>query len=891
MAGTTVVRQILVEMRATNARFDADMTRLEQRVQQAGQRVNASGAGVEGLGRKYATSARQIASATETIASSSGTATGAVKTLVAQVGNLAFAFGSGGQLVAAASIGALAVGSALSRIKEEVAATLEEIGAETQRQFDALNTLAEEQDSKAVQRAINRLDRGEFMTRNVGDVWRDPAELERLGLERLQAAQRGLERRIAADQAVVDAARRRGVGFGHEGGGAATRPESAAFERLTGRRNSIINTKTAEGSLVEQLDAVNNAVSELNKRREFAVNQLTKTTEAEEANAAALKRTKDALEATTRAQEELTRDLASFGQNFERMALRELGDAGNQIAAEFDALLDEAERLRQTGDPRAPTDAQVIELERMRAAAIEATDAIAATEDALADLDRMRLDGIEPTVDTFRSLGDEGARLTRILAGLERGTARYKAVQKQLDELNKKQADELADIADANKGGAKAVVKDTATIARQLHQATDGALQLAQAMGLVSENATGVLRSVSQIAGNLPALGKALATGGSFGIAAAALPILGAVASLFGRSPADEKRQAELRANTRALEELTEKAGLLGLNVTGTEAVGARAGAAAIAAAADRRRAELIEQFGPMEGNRLSSGLNAKTIARSLGISFKDLQEIAKKYGVSLNKEITSVEQFIAALDEANGKLGEFGTDLASQQRQAEAEIIIDGITDPLERLLVRTGATSGRSPALDAVTGGLDLSTPEGRAEARKRAQALFDTMKAGGTALTEGQMGGLNGDELLQAILDLVQSLNDLDADVLQSTNTVADQVIVAERTQITADQASRLLGLETSQLRVLELIARTLAASKMSLPVPAADVFSTAPASGSGAPVFHITVHNEFLGGVTGEQAGLVITDGMMREIERRLGRNVTVARLHSGDPVIR
>jgi hypothetical protein len=527
----------------------------------------------------------------------------------------------------------------------------------------------------------------------------------------------------------------------------------------------------------------------------------------------------DAAKRSQAAIADFDKDVADFGREFDALVLREVATEVDRVRASFDRLIAQGERTVGANDPR------VQRLREMRDAAVGAAQAAALKE----RLDRIK----KPVDDTTRS---------------------------------------------------------TADLAREIQQAVDGALQLAGAFGNVEVSVINVLRSIGQLAGNLPGFlgalddlntkraGKTATGADQLRVLGAALPILGALATLVGDDPEEAARREEIRANTEAIRDLTKRAGLLGVGISGSQG-----GAAAAAVRA------VLEGTAKAPSNaRLNlAGVGAFTFAQ-FGLTFRELQEIAAGLGITLGDNRESFEALAAALADTITKLGEFGTDLESARQQADAEAEIFGVTDPLERLGLTLGAFGGRSPAFDALLNGLDLDTPEGRAEARRRAQDLFNILKAGGGTLDAGALGGLTGQQLLDAILALVSGLNDIDAEFGVSSGTQVEALQVSANTQITADQASRLLGLSATQVtlqrEIRDLLANALLASVTPLALPAPGVFA---AEGAAGATVTISIENVFNGPVS-DAAGLderqlaLITE----HIRRALGRDVQIRRQYSG-----
>lgn len=528
------------------------------------------------------------------------------------------------------------------------------------------------------------------------------------------------------------------------------------------------------------------------------------------------------------------KEATDFGAAFDQTVLRDLGSNVDRVAASFDRLIEQGTRVAGASDPR------VIQLKQMKTAAVEAAR-------AAEELERVQ------------------ARKGKV-AGLER---KAETVLKEGS-------------------------RSAAEIAREIQQAVDGALQLAAAFGAIDASATSLLRSIAQIAGNLPAMQKALRSGSGVGIISAALPIAGALASLIGSDPAEEARREELRRNTEAIRELTKKAGLLGIGVTGADA-----------ASAQVLLQDFLSRVGGgqiVAGGRTYSASDQATIAAErLGI-LDELQEVAQRYGITLNRNIASFEQLAIALSDTITKLGEFGTDLDSAMQQANAEARIFGITDPLAKLKLTQGAFAGRSPVFDQLTAGLDLSAAEGRERARQNAQELFNVLKAGGDTLTPEQLGGLSGQELLDAILQLVDGLDAIDGAQVSPGSSLAGVSGFRGLTEAAGErmadylrgilsQGDEHLAVLRAQLAELTRIAQT----PFTLPViPGVTVPATATA-GTGAfaagavtvSIGDIVIEVNGAGATDPAALSLLVRQGLQSDVEEILYRSLSQALRVRGD----
>lgn len=810
---TKVIKEVVAEIRGKSDQFAAEMAKVEARTKQTKTSVEALGTSQGAMGQRTAEAARQIASATETIARQGKVTGEAGKQIVAQASNIAFAFGPQGALIGALGIFALAFGSAMTRAKREAAEASESVKKSI---ADMLNA----GDVEALKADARRL---YFGTRAEG--FRDGIQSRTARLAEMRAELEG--------------------------------PSTNPFNVLP--RMRAIETETAAlKALEEQYQKVREAIFGFTQDPAavggYGATRITAT-----APGARGKGLPDG----TAAGAALQKDAQAFAQSFAALITRELGGAGDQIRAEFNALISDA---LDAGRENA-----VDQLIALRDQAVAAAEAIGRAEDLLQQLDITGAQGIAPGVEAFQQLTASADELRAQLTQLVPGTERYKQVLAEIEKIEKRRSDLMNGVADAGAPGSGKATRNVAEYARQLQQAADGALQLAQNLGGASAKAVGLLRAIGQIAGNLPALSEAIKAGGAAGIIGASLPILGAVSSLIGPSPAEQQRREELRANTDALRKLTMVAGFLGSGVTGDSAI---------------RSSQQLQSFlgSDLASNSFTNTRMARGLAQTYGLNLEELDDIAERHGITLNDNIDSFRQLAAAIASTIDKLGEFGTDLDSQLKQASAAAEIFGITDPLALLNLQRGAYAGRSPALDQAFAGQDLSTAEGRAAARTALQDLFRIMEAGGDRLNAGQLGTLSPEQLLQALLDLTRGLNDIDESLGLNTSTVGEgsRVIRANETQITADQASRLLGVATSSLAELRLIRAALTASAAGLPIPALSAgFATAGIT--------VTITQEFHGLGSMREAAAVARSATLDAIDQGLGRRMKLRERHQGKAV--
>lgn len=727
-----VIKALLVEI-------DGNMDKLRKELR-AGERELGSfatkakrtgaeaGAGADVFANKQANAARAVASATETIARQGKVGGEAVKQLIAQGANALLFFGPAGAYVGAFGIATLAVVGHFSRVKREAAEAAEAVQ----------KSLADMVNAGDVDGLKTRARTLQFGTRGSGFTDGIKTRVDRL----LALGVRGED---DEERAVSEADRQARVGI------------PGARERVAELRKLIAELKP----LREEYKAVSDAILNISDEPWITQPLSAKVVTAGDPGATARAAAKQAAADARQAADELRREAAAFGERFNALVVNELGTAADNATQQIDAAIESAQRFIDAGTDVGENLERLGVLTQMRQEAMTATDALAGMSAALRGVDAATADGAKPTKDTFLELGAAIAAARAELATLTEDTARHARVTAELNKLLKAEADLTRSLgkksAEAGTTGDKATTtllgklgtsdaaRDMADYAREVQQAADGALQLAQNLGGASAETVGLLRGIGQIAGNVPALTQSLAKGSVGGVISSSLAIAGAISSILGDSPAEKQRQAELRSNTEAIRALTAKAGLLGVGVTGTAAQSATAG---------------LRGF--FQSGRAMTIGGARRNAQEAGLDLRELDRIASEYGITLNDNIESFRQLYRVLGDTIGKLGEFGTDVDSAKRQADVEIAMKGITDPLERFAIRQAATAGRSAALDRTTAGLDLSTAEGRTAARANALALLEVMKAGGARLGEGDLGGLTGDELVDALLELIETLN---------------------------------------------------------------------------------------------------------------------------------
>lgn len=382
--------------------------------------------------------------------------------------------------------------------------------------------------------------------------------------------------------------------------------------------------------------------------------------------------------------------------------------------------------------------------------------------------------------------------LSRYVANLAAGSEQHqqaRALLEQLEQLQQRMVDLKREEGTASKELAETDKDRVARLqaqARNIEAAARGALQLAQAFGVVDEETTRALENIAQIAANLPA-----ALTGNLG---SIVSVLGGLADLIGGlggpSPEERRRVEVLQQNSAAIERLTQQLGEFGLQITGTQFAGVRTAVERRLASAQLALGGRRPGFDPSQLPRLPEEL------AKLHLTMEDLRQVARELGITFagaNPNLRELQQLLDAI--AHTELTRFAKTFAGQLEALRAEFDLFDLDDPiaqLSRLRDVLGDPKFGSPALREALAGLDLATAEGRAEAERRIQALFRAMQTG--KLPEAQLGGLTAEQFLQALLDLERTVDAANQGAGGTTTTFG---INRSITEVTGSRIASILG----------------------------------------------------------------------------------------------
>lgn len=305
-----------------------------------------------------------------------------------------------------------------------------------------------------------------------------------------------------------------------------------------------------------------------------------------------------------------------------------------------------------------------------------------------------------------------------------------------------------------------------ADIARGMAEFARSIVAAGQAFGTMDDKTAAALQNVISLGEAVAKIVEMWGTGASFaswmgpiGLGVTAVAALGR--SLFGGESPQEKaaREAAIKAAQDAAEALALLAKNAGdaakLGASGTQIGGARA-----ALGTYNRSSGLAENL-PIgtQGMAYLRGELAK-----VGLSFKELQELARGLGLALD-DIPTAGQILTlkdALDTLDFKA--FTDTFAGQLDRLNRSFDLFGVGDAKDKfaqfVALLTDPKVG-APSLFSALAGLDLSSAGGIADAKKMIQDLFT--KAASGQLTSADLNGMNLQQFLDALAALMGFVND--------------------------------------------------------------------------------------------------------------------------------
>lgn len=414
---------------------------------------------------------------------------------------------------------------------------------------------------------------------------------------------------------------------------------------------------------------------------------------------------------------------------------------------------------------------------------------------------------------------------------------------------------------------AKQRFRDMQSTISLIKQAADGVIDLARAFGLVNDETAALLKNIEQIGTGAATLAAGIGTGNVPGIIAGGISMLGGIAgaakNLFG---GDEEQKRIYKENTEAIHELAKQLGEFGLKITGSDYA---------------KVATALEEFWKGAAVPWKDERDAVVAAlERMGLSLGDLAAVAAELGINFKDATPTVQeiyQLIQAMAEA--EITQFAETFKGQMAAVQASFDIFDVSNPIEKLIelqkVFDDPKFG-SPALREALAGLDFSTAEGRRQAQKNIETLFNALRAG--TLDPGELGGLTGKEFLDA-LKSIESL--LDETVVGTTQDVRQSVQVTELqgNQLLAYQSTLVYRAEERN-QLLTAILATMGGTPITAP-------KVAVAGAIGARIVNVQVGpNSF---DIGESGPTRAAADFVDEIAQRLGERLQDQAAVFGDSI--
>lgn len=736
--------------------LDADSIRLERKLSEAEQKIaalegrgvkgnTAIGASAEGMGRRYATASMQIASATESIARQGKIAGEAAKQMLNQGAQMAFAFGTGGAIAGAIAITTLAVVQLFTRARREM--------EETARQFD--EKLAD------MRRSSNLMGAADLARQLYsGDRFAVREKDEKEGDVSLLARRAGLQG-LRAEKARLEASLEPFLSRAHDMS-LTPQERNAAIGAIDGDRKRRLNEVT---------DAITKQEGEY-RRVAAAVEDLSKEETERARNRLNRQRDEDRQKDATASAKDAARDAQKFADDIAKLqhnlGLLDIGKILKEGGKEAEAFSLEMQGLAAemtptlVDDMRVALEQLVAELEKkgvgqrfiadVRTWKESLIKAQGTVEEFGAAMARMQAASKEGTLKPMGEMAELSQWESRIRAQIEAlGTAKEteaarKVLAEQLNAIEKRRGELIAENTkrtDDATSASERLRKTTASIAGGIHAALSAAYSLAEAFGVADTKAGKLLRGVSELASGIENMAEGHVVSGGLQATAALVSI---VKNLSGDPEHEEKVRAQ-EANTEALRKLTD--GLTSLaGIQGSTISRASPFVDAIvrqtAGKSFRDKVYGIDNLGPQ--------------------AYAAIKAAADALGITLDGTVDSFRQLQQAINEASGRMAEFGGTFAEQQAQWEAYKRIFGDQGAAGELGFLANTAGNQAPALQQLFSGLNLSDDGNREELRKRVQELFTTMMSGGDALDASAMGGLSRDDFVGVLGDIINALNAL-------------------------------------------------------------------------------------------------------------------------------
>ena len=562
--------------------------------------------------------------------------------------------------------------------------------------------------------------------------------------------------------------------------------EKQRLEVMKQARDEVIQEIVAEDTLIRDREKIAEQDAAIAKQREILERLTAEQLERREKLELDLaKRIQSAVMSTAEAQLD---SIAKLKQAY----IEEYGEISEEVVAQF-AIIEEAAR-------------KALSIEQARELATSYRDTLQAglreIELQLIDVsdEERRTQMVERRVAFLQNAREEVERALQATDLTVHAEDELRKVLLEIVLLLRAANKEQKKLAGTAEKDADERMRDLLVTVALIKQATDGAIQLAQSFGLINDEIADMVNGLVNVGLGLETLKAGIEAASAATIISGGLGALGGVAQvagvLFGESPEERKRREAMEKNTEAIKELSRKIGDFELDITGAAFV-------QLTSALQDVLGRTYDPFTPFS----VLGKNAIRDLEALGISLTDVQDAARKVGITFAEEMKPTILELQALMEAMTQieLTEFVETFRGQLAALRAEFEIFNITDPTKQLIKfiqLVGSMDFGAPILSMMKQ-FDLATEEGRAAARKFVEDLFLMLQAG--TITPAMLHGLTPTEFLDALLEIERLLDAIE----EGAGAAADAETQAVRlgVSITEAQASALLAFQSTLVFLAE------------------------------------------------------------------------------------
>lgn len=436
-------------------------------------------------------------------------------------------------------------------------------------------------------------------------------------------------------------------------------------------------------------------------------------------------------------------------------------------------------------------------------------------------------------------------------------------IRKEQEKITKEQETQVGDTEKALLEAAKERFQAQQAIVSLISQAAQGALDLANNFGIVSDEVAGTLSEILKIGQGIATVINSVQAlqagfGSLFGIISGGIGVLGALGGIIAAAGGPTEEQAAAiqaqEQNLKALRDLTRSVDELkgSFDIAGADFANALRDLTVSGGEIDlliQQIQELEELGGPAAEIAANLRREFERILRDMGIDIANLDEVAEELGITIRDEAGNIipealQTLVEALQAVEDQIVGFADTIAGAFARFRAEIELFDITDPIEQfallqrrlldiqgidaqeafrilndqtltLLERIGKLqeaferAGRqvTPFLAELLA-IDISTAEGREQAQNLIESLARQLFEG-TLLPE-DLGAATFEEAVQILLEMEGLLDDI-ADNTEGTGEDLEGQTqdVRKNIQITELQGNQLLALESTQAELLRLI----------------------------------------------------------------------------------